>query len=156
MLEKIAEWVDKGIGLPNVVIGRLDFERVSRNKNYTVVDNLSTKFLSNSEFFDAEQEKMAYQTLTSAVITIDCYGDDAFNNAQSVVLIQQSENSTNILQKLGITVKRVSGVENLKFVDRSETTNRYQVTLEMLYTNERVLDTKRIDFAVLDEIRFNN
>lgn len=130
--------------------GRQNFDRQHFELPFIVVDSLAADVpLSSSESFDGETEQMTYSEQVSRPITFDFYGPDAAVTSQRFRLLCRSQASSELQDKLGITVYHPSGITDVKALTGQQYGERKQLQCQVHYSPSVIVDILRIDIAQL-------
>jgi hypothetical protein len=135
-----------------VLIGRENFRTENTSEAYIIIDELISTPVASSYEFDETLETETFSTVISADYTIDFYGTNARTNASKFIALQKSQKAYELQRDLGIQVNHVTTLNNLKKIEGSKYSNRYQVSLSVVGNETQVIDTLRIDTAEVEII----
>lgn len=134
-----------------VQIGRNNFRRDDYNSLQIIVDNLGPAVrLNTSQKYDGDAEQMTYAQQYRAPCTVDFYGDDAYAEAQKLLLTMQSQAGFELQRRHGVTIYEAGSITDVKWLTGEQYSNRYQVSLNVQYTISADVSTLRIDEAQTD------
>jgi hypothetical protein len=123
------------------------------NTDYIVVNGsgISNK-TSNGSSYNGETEVMSYNDSFSQSITIEFYGDGAYNNSRKLSLLNVSQKATELKKLLTISISHISGAIDVKQILGSAHGNRMHLTFNMNYCPSIDVETLRIDTAQFEFI----
>lgn len=157
LLIKLAKLIRDITGKPEseIKIGRENLDQTDFATGYITVDSLAgSNILSSGEKFDEDNEQMSYDNIFKTEALIECYGDTAHATANRLVGLLRSQDAADKKYTLGITVYRVSSVQDIKQLTGQKYGNRLQLSV-MVEDSRRVdIATKRIEtvpFKILTE-----
>lgn len=130
-----------------IVLGRLNFDKVTTTGNYIVLDELVSTPLGTNYEFDGTLEKETISVPMSGDFTIDFHGSTARANAVKLLATQKGQKSYELQRDAGIKVQHAQSLTDLKALEGSQFNDRYQVAISVIYNETVVIDTLRIDTA---------
>jgi hypothetical protein len=137
-----------------IKFGRDNWYQESTTPDVIVIDELSALPIGRTEDYDGDTESMRYGERTRRTVTINFYGDTAYQHVQSLKLLQASQASYELQRDLGIAIMQHTNVADLRQTIGTEFSSRYEMTLVMRETEAANVATLRIDepqFTVIDE-----
>jgi hypothetical protein len=137
-----------------IKFGRDNWYQESTTPDVIVIDELSALPIGRTEDYDGDAEIMTHSERTRRTVTINFYGDTAYQHVQSLKLLQPSQASYELQRNLGIAIRLHSNVADLRQTIGTEFSNRYEMTLTVQETEAATVATLRIDepqFTVIDE-----
>lgn len=118
------------------------------NDNYIVVDGIGPSVpLAKKDEYDGTLEMMTYSALYQRPLTIDFYGDNAYDNAKNFSLLVRSQQAYELQTANQITVKNIGTVTDVKALVGSIYGNMIQIELNIMFTESVDVETLRIDEA---------
>lgn len=144
----------------SMAIGRTNKKIAEFKSLFIVVDSLGAEQrVGRMQNYQAETESMNYQQQFIASCTIDFYGDNAYKKAYEFSCLLQSQYSTDIQNKLGLSVYYVSDITDIKkllgeqYTNRvQQYTNRVQLQLKVQYSISASIETLPIQTLNLNTI----
>lgn len=138
-----------GVSNSTIAVGRTGKLRGSADSAQIVIDTLGGgRLLANGKDFDGDAEEVAYSLLEEWRVTVDFYGDGAYDNAQSFRLRCLSEKARQLSSALGIAVHIPSRITDVKrLLGAKAHRNRYQIEVIVHHSTSEAVDTLRIDTA---------
>lgn len=130
-----------------IKFGRANAEMENGTTNYIVIDELASSQKGSFESFDGTNEIMTHGARTSTQATLNFYGVDARANARSFLLLRHSQKSYELQRDLGLAVFNVGGITDLRQLTGTEYSNRFEVAVNIQYTETATVNTLRIDVA---------
>jgi len=129
-----------------VLIGRENATKETFAQNYIVVDTLTaSENISSNREYDSETERETLITTLRGRFTLEFYGDNAEQNANTFVNLQSSQKARDLQKSYGISVFRGYSVNNLKQIYGNRYFNRYEIEVIIQYNISTVIDTLRIE-----------
>lgn len=132
--------------------GEINFEREDFQLNYIVVSEISSVALAIPKTFDSDNEQMNYGVSMSATMTIDFFGKDSNTNKLRFFQLANSQKGYELQRDMKLTVSNPSASTNLKQLTGSQYSPRFQLSLNIRYTESLNVPTLRIDTAEVDTI----
>lgn len=154
--KRVALWVRDTLPHPEskVLLGRHNFERKDFETDYIVVDALGAgKIKGNSVTYDDVTEEEKLHLLYSFPATLNFYGDGAFARATKLVALRRSERSRQKQKEHNIVVNNPESITDVKALTGQQYGERIEVVLQAEFIITEVVETLRIDTAIIDEIR---
>lgn len=134
--------------------GRLNDEREWFNGDYIVIDALAPgQPLARGERYDGTAEELTLSSRMRLPVTIDFFGTNAYNNAEKLQLLLNSDKARDLQEQYKVTVGGISQMTDVKALTGQQYGNRVQVELVIQYSPSIVLDVLRIDTAVVETIQ---
>jgi hypothetical protein len=103
------------------------------NADRIIVDLLVAKTYGRTKKYDVSTETQTVTLLKDATITIDFYGDNALDNAQTFEALLDSEEGTVKQKTYGVTIYNPTDTTNVMQLQGKQYNNRYQITAQMRY-----------------------
>ena len=137
----------------NIAVGRHNFDRAATPTDFIIIDSLGPSSPSGRTYgYDGDAEQETFSAHVRGDFTLDFYGATAETNAYKFVALQGSQKSYELQRDLGFSVGHCGQIANLRSLDGAQYNGRYQVQLILNYQTSAVVDTLRIDEAVVDII----
>lgn len=134
-----------------VPIGRQNFEQADFETAYNVVDGLGqAQPVSGLETYDGDTEVLKVGGVWRGVVTVDLYGQGAYNRAIELSLKLRSQVSRELRDTLGIAVYHPKGPTDLKQLTGQQYGERQQLEMQVEISLDVSIATKRIDTAQLE------
>lgn len=116
--------------------------------SYIVVNGSSiANVLSHGATYNSNTEIMEYSASEAQAITLEFYGDNAYTNAESFGLLNQSQKAREVSRNLGLTIKNVSSATDVKQLLGYQYGNRVHVQFNIQYCPSIDVETLRVDTA---------
>ena len=136
-----------------IVHGRVNVDQDNFNKDIIAIDDLApSERVSGGMSFDGDTEVQNIANVYITTFTIDFYGDNAYDNCNTFVLLARSQKAYELKKDLGIGIYQVSSIQDLKKLTGQQYGNRYQITLKVEDSRAVDVDTLRIDEAQIETI----
>ena len=152
IVQKVCQFTEDLLDYSHNLIlrGRDNFERIDFSENYIVVDELVSVEQSTTQKFIGGESRYLKTLNMTASVTLDFYGSNALSNAQKWATIKNMQAGIELQQGLGINLKNVSSIRNLKALTGSQYNNRYQVECIAWYNIEN-----EIEINPIEDLQFN-
>lgn len=128
---------------------RFDRENTQQNDlvtNYIVVNTSSLQTVINhGESYDGDSEIMTYSSSEKRSIVLEFYGQGAYSNAESFSILNQSQKAREASRDLGLTIKNVSSVTDVKQLLGFQYGNRVHVEFIIQYCPSADVSVLRVD-----------
>jgi len=122
-----------GVSESIISLGRLN-KYDDQQQNEIVVDNLSpANQKSVTKTYDGQNEVMGIDTLWLGQFTLNFYGADAYTNASTFLVLNNTEEARTLQKTHQISVFRTSQITNLKRLAGTNYDSRYEITLNASY-----------------------
>lgn len=132
------------------VLGRTNKPRGDTQNLQIVIDTLApAEIQTGAEVFDGVAEEMTYCQLMRSTMTIDFMGTGAYDEAIRFIGLNRSQAAHDLKRALDIDIGLVKQLQDLKFLQGEQYSERYQLELTLTYNTATVVDTLRIDTAVV-------
>lgn len=129
-----------------VYLGRDQFRSEDFEALQIVVDGLAQdRLISTSEKYDHVNEIMHKSQVWDKALTIDFYGDGAYQEALKYTALLNSRLSTDLQQTLNIAVYQISTITDLKRLTGEQYIERQQIEVKIRYTTSIDYSELRID-----------
>jgi hypothetical protein len=129
-----------------VVLSRSNMPRPDTAALQIAIDQLATATpKSDSQRFDAETLHVGQ--LWQAVMTIDFYGAEAYNQAIKFITLNRSQRGEDLKMTLGVDIGIVSGLKDLGLLQGEQYSERYQIEVSIMFNVTAAIATRRIDTA---------
>ncbi len=131
-----------------VQIGRDNMNREDFNALQIVIDQISPAALeSSSKSYDSDLEEQTFYSTFKTPMTIDFFGDDGYMEALKFTALKNSQIGYEIQRDSGITVYNVGQITDVKLLAGSEYSGRFQIELNIRYTEKLTIETLCIESA---------
>lgn len=129
-----------------IKIGRSNFERADFNTAYIAIDTLA-RFdrVSRLETYDSSQEVLSLGAVWSGIVTVDFFGNDAYNRAIAFELLSTSQAAYDLKRTLGITIMQSSGPTDVRQLTGQQYGEQIQLEMRIYISEDTQISTKRID-----------
>lgn len=133
--------------------GRINEQSANSKIGYIAVDALApAQPTTRSEKYDGVAEVMTYCQTHRLPITIDFYGQPAYENATKLTVLTSSHIAQWLQKKYNIRVGSPSGITDVKALTGQQYVNRMQIELILHYTQCVEVDVLRIEKAPFEVI----
>lgn len=152
--QKLAMFVRDLLNQPEgevVILGRENLRRDDFNALQIVVDSLGkARRLSKAQKYNGVMEKMQHSASWSAPFTINFYGDEAYAQATKFVLLTDSQVGYELQRDMGVGIYLTSELTDVKLLAGEQYSNRFELELNVTFTESATVDVLRIDVAQTD------
>jgi hypothetical protein len=112
------------------------------------IDQLATATpKSDSQRFDGSAETLHVGQIWQAVMTIDFYGAEAYNQSINFITLNRSQRGEDLKMALGADIGIVSGLKDLGLLQGEQYSERYQIEVSIMFNVTAAIATRRIDTA---------
>ena len=139
-----------------IALGRTNKPRGDTQALQIVIDTLAPSVaLTDTSEYDGNTEAMEITQVWQSVMTVDFMGATAYNKAIEFITKNRHQLGFDLKRSLGIDIGAVGQLQDLKFLQGEQYSERYQVQLTMTYNVTADIETLRIDTAQYDTIITN-
>lgn len=136
-----------------VVLGRENVSEDDLTALRIAIDTIGVgKRMNAAQKYDGDAEEMTHAQQWQQPCTVNFYGDDAYQEATKFMLISNGQRGLELQQSLGVAVYLTSGLTDVKRLTGEKFSSRFELMLNVQYTESAVEDVLRIDEAQLDII----
>ncbi|CNG09630.1 TPA: hypothetical protein PXS16_003449 [Yersinia enterocolitica] len=114
--------------------------------SYIVVNgSLPQSVLARGQRFNGDTEVMTYTATVSHSIVLEFYGDSAYTNAESFLILSESQLANELRRKNALTIMSVSNITDVGQLLGQSHGNRVHLSFNVQYAPARDVQTLRID-----------
>lgn len=114
--------------------------------SYIVVNgSLPQSVLARGQRFNGDTEVMTYTAAVSHSIVLEFYGDNAYTNAESFLMLSESQLANELRRKNALTIMSVSNIIDVGQLLGQSHGNRVHLSFNVQYAPARDVQTLRID-----------
>lgn len=114
--------------------------------SYIVVNgSLPQSVLARGQRFNGDTEVMTYTATVSHSIVLEFYGDSAYTNAESFLMLSESQLANELRRKNALTIMSVSNITDVGQLLGQSHGNRVHLSFNVQYAPARDVQTLRID-----------
>ncbi|EME3603719.1 hypothetical protein ACROQ8_004710 [Yersinia enterocolitica] len=114
--------------------------------SYIVVNgSLPQSVLARGQRFNGDTEVMTYTAAVSHSIVLEFYGDNAYTNAESFLMLSESQLANELRRKNALTIMSVSNITDVGQLLGQSHGNRVHLSFNVQYAPARDVQTLRID-----------
>ncbi|EPA3161959.1 hypothetical protein ACQ26C_003508 [Yersinia enterocolitica] len=114
--------------------------------SYIVVNgSLPQSVLARGQRFNGDTEVMTYTATVSHSIVLQFYGDSAYTNAESFLILSESQLANELRRKNALTIMSVSNITDVGQLLGQSHGNRVHLSFNVQYAPARDVQTLRID-----------
>jgi len=140
----------------SIALGRTNRSRGDTDALQIVVDTLAPAIaLTDTSQYDGITELQEITQVWQSVMTIDFMGATAYQEAIKFITRNRHQVGFDLKRTLGIDVGAVGQIQDLKFLQGEQYSERLQIQLTMTYNVTANIETLRIDTAQLDTLLTN-
>ena len=147
----LAIYVRDLLGQPEgsvVVLGRHNVDRNDLTSLRIAVDTDGPATRRNaSRSYDGDAEQVQHAQQWSQPCVLNFYGDDAYGEAKRFMLITNGQRGYELQRDNGVAVFLASTVTDVKLLTGEDFSNRFELAVNVQYTESATEDVLRIDTA---------
>ncbi|EKN5984131.1 hypothetical protein QK105_002643 [Yersinia enterocolitica] len=114
--------------------------------SYIVVNgSLPQSVLARGQRFNGDTEVMTYTAAVSHSIVLEFYGYNAYTNAESFLMLSESQLANELRRKNALTIMSVSNITDVGQLLGQSHGNRVHLSFNVQYAPARDVQTLRID-----------
>lgn len=114
--------------------------------SYIVVNgSLPQSVLARGQRFNGDTEVMTYTATVSHSIVLEFYGDSAYTNAESFLILSESQLANELRRKNALTIMSVSNITDVGQLLGQSHGNRVHLSFNVQYAPACDVQTLRID-----------
>ncbi|EKN5130131.1 hypothetical protein DYG66_21510 [Yersinia enterocolitica] len=114
--------------------------------SYIVVNgSLPQSVLARGQRFNGDTEVMTYTATVSHSIVLEFYGYNAYTNAESFLMLSESQLANELRRKNALTIMSVSNITDVGQLLGQSHGNRVHLSFNVQYAPARDVQTLRID-----------
>lgn len=132
-------------------IGRLNWEQDDPTTGYIVVDALAPqRRTATLESYDGDTEVLSLGHMWRGTVTLDFYGDGAYDRAELFCLMCKSQAAYELKKSLGLDIHQPNQITDVAALTGQQYGERIQVELVAERCATADIDTLRIDTAQVE------
>lgn len=134
-----------------VVLGRENVNENDLTSLRIAVDTIGpAKRMNSSQKYDGDAEVLTHAQQWQQPCTLNFYGDLAYQEAMTFTLISNGQRGFELQQSLGVAVYLASTITDVKRLTGDKFSSRFEITVNVQYTESAQENVLRIDEAQLD------
>lgn len=131
-----------------VVLGRTNIDQDDLTSLRIAIDTLgNARRMNRSQDYNGDTEVMTHAQQWSQPCTVNFYGDDAYEQVQKFTLLNYSQTGYELQRDSGIAVFMASSITDVKLLTGEHFSNRFEVQLNVQFTESITESVLRIDEA---------
>jgi len=131
-----------------IKLGREGYEITDFTIGYIVVDALARQErIASLESYDGTAEELKLGSMWRGQMTLDFYGDGAYDRAVDFSLRMRSQAALELKKTLGIEIQQPTGPTDVKQLTGQQYGERVQLEMAVQSSSEVTINTLRIDTA---------
>lgn len=114
--------------------------------DYIVVNSSAIQNkLSHGKSYNGDTEIMTYSSSDQQAITLEFYGDNAYQNAELFSILNDSQKAKEVSRTLGLTIYKISNVTDVRQIMGYQYGNRVHVEFNIQYCPNVAVSLLRVD-----------